>query len=573
MSIPEPPPEFVSRPRLLELLDAAAETATVFAGAGAGFGKTVLLAEWARSRVPGTVAWVSADVGDNDDRLFWSAVLKALHGCTRVPPDSLLRTILVPDEPGRDLAFLAQLADALDALPEPVLLVLDGVQEITAPRTWNGLRALTRHQPAGLRLALSSRREPPLPLVRARLADRLIELGADELRFSVEEAREFLGPAIRPDQVDELIARAEGWPAALRLAIGSAARHGDLRAFFAGRDRALQDYLRDEVLAPLTGAQRELLRAVSIGQDVPPGLAAALADRADAEAILHELAEPATLLVRAGGAPPLYRLPALLRACLHAELARQEPDRLRALHAVAARWFAAHGDPAAALLHCVHSGNAIRVDRLLRRHAVTLFLAGEHHVLRLALAMLDDRLLSAEPLLALVSAALCLETGESGTAGLHLARAEAAWPPAPSAELEVLRQLAYARRAQVDQPPARAVRAADGIDVELARTTELGGLATLHRMSALVAADDRTAAREGLLPVLDAAERRGQDFLVTQCLTQLGTVACRDGDYRVMDTLARRVLTRERTHERQHTLEGAQASALLAYGALLRGEP
>src|SRR5881397_4292882 len=70
LTVPGPPADLVSRPRLLTVLDGASEAAMVFVGAPAGFGKTVLLAEWARRQGRGAVAWLSADADDNDDRLF-----------------------------------------------------------------------------------------------------------------------------------------------------------------------------------------------------------------------------------------------------------------------------------------------------------------------------------------------------------------------------------------------------------------------------------------------------------------------------------------------------------------------
>ncbi|MGW5721632.1 LuxR C-terminal-related transcriptional regulator [Amycolatopsis sp. NPDC003865] len=574
VAIPAPPADLVSRPRLLARLDRAAEepdAAVVFVGAPAGFGKTVVLAEWARRRRD-SVAWVSADADDNDDRLFWSAVLAALGGCPRVPHGSPLRRLAVPEAPGTDLDFLTRVADALDGLPSPVLLVLDGTQEITADRTWQGLRALVRHQPANLRLVVASRREPGLPLGRARLADRLAEVSATELRFSADEAAT-LAVGIPPDQVGLLVARTGGWPAGLRLAAASAARHGSLRDFFAGRDRAVLDYLTDEVLAPLTRAQRDLVRATSICDELPAGLAAALTGRPEAEAVLRELGEPGTQVVGSRGTPPRHRLPPLLRTYLRAELLRRAPEETRALHAAAARWFAEHDRPALALLHSVRSGSTTRVGELLRHHAVRLFLAGEHQVLRSALAVLEDRRGAADPLAALISAALYLEVGETPAAGLQLARADAGWPDRPAAELTALRQLVSARLAQLDRGPAQALRAAEKVDEDQAAGTDLGGLATLHRVLALLARHECGPAREALVRVLAAAEDRDQGFVVTRCLTTLGGLACHDGDYRVMDTLARRVLARRPEQDGPRSLEGAQACTLLAYGALLRGEP
>jgi LuxR family maltose regulon positive regulatory protein len=576
ITVPKPPADFVSRPRLLTILDGASDPALIFVGAPAGFGKTVLLAEWARRRDGGTTAWLSADADDNDDRLFWSAVLESFGSCGRIPAGNPLRLLAVPEAPSTDLAFLAEVADALDALPEPVVLVLDSAQEITSPDPWHGLRALIRHQPAGLCLAVASRREPPLPLGRARLADRLVEVGADRLRFTADEVTALLataGPAIPRDQVAELATRTGGWPAGLRLAATSAARHGSLRDFATGRDSAVLGYLTDEVLAALTPAQRELLRTISICDEVPAGLAPVLSGRADAEAMLRELGEPATQVVDSGGTPPHHRVLPMLRTYLRAELHRRAPDRARALHEKAAGWFARHDRPAPALLHSVRSGDPARVGELLRENAVTLFLAGEHHVLRLALTLLEDRRIPADPPAALISAGLHLEAAETSAAGLQLARAEASWPERPTPELTVLRQLTYSWLAQLDHSPAQASRVAGQVDEELAAGAGLTGVATLHRAGVLIARDERGPAREALLQVLGTAERVHEDFTVAHCLTMLAGLACHDGDYRAMETLARRAGARLPRQDPPRSLQGAQAGALLAYGALLCGEP
>src|SRR4051812_2388861 len=110
ITVPKPPADFVSRPRLLTILDGASDPALIFVGAPAGFGKTVLLAEWARRRDGGTTAWLSADADDNDDRLFWSAVLESFGSCGRIPAGNPLRLLAVPEAPSTDLAFLAEVA-------------------------------------------------------------------------------------------------------------------------------------------------------------------------------------------------------------------------------------------------------------------------------------------------------------------------------------------------------------------------------------------------------------------------------------------------------------------------------
>src|SRR3712207_9197205 len=97
-------------------MEAAAPGQITLVSAPAGYGKTLLLAEWA-SRRPEATAWMSLDADDNDDHRFWSAVLTALASCAAVPEDSAARRLAVPARPSRDPTFLAAGVDAVDLVP------------------------------------------------------------------------------------------------------------------------------------------------------------------------------------------------------------------------------------------------------------------------------------------------------------------------------------------------------------------------------------------------------------------------------------------------------------------------
>ena len=74
---PGPRPDFLPRPRLAERLDEALSRGLVLVCAPAGYGKTSLLASWARhSSKP--VAWLSLDASDNDPARFWRHAVAAL---------------------------------------------------------------------------------------------------------------------------------------------------------------------------------------------------------------------------------------------------------------------------------------------------------------------------------------------------------------------------------------------------------------------------------------------------------------------------------------------------------------
>ena len=145
--------------------------------------------------------------------------------------------------PGAQPEFLAELADALQALPRPIRLILDDVHELVDPVALHGLQTLMRNRPAGFQLVLSTRLDPPMSLPRLRLAGRLWELRAERLRFSPAEAATLLegsGLRLTPGQVDTLHQRTGGWAAGLRLAALAVTRTADRDAFldqFSGNEQ------------------------------------------------------------------------------------------------------------------------------------------------------------------------------------------------------------------------------------------------------------------------------------------------------------------------------------------------
>lgn len=571
--VPDLPERLVSRPRLLRAFDQARYAIVLRAPAGTG--KTTLLAEWARRHGTADISWVSLD-SDDDDCRFWSAVLDALSANASVPEESPLRTFGVPAHPSTDLAFLAKIVDALDALPEPVVLVLDDVQELGDAAPKQGLRTLVRHRPAGLRLVLSSRHDPPVSLTRLRLTDQVDEVGAAELKFTLDEARELFaatGAAVPPDDVGRLVEATEGWAVGLRMAAASVVREGNADEFLAGHDRVARDYLTEEVVSPLRDDQRELLRAISGCDEVTAGLAGILCGRSDAAGLLHELSREAIIATVPDGREPRYRMSTMLRSYLLAELGRRQPERIRSLHTEAARWFAARGRPVDALTYAARARDAERVAELVDEYAIDLFVTGRHDVLRQAVGVLDDRIVAADPPLALLSASLDLELGETDAADLQLAHADAHWPARPAAEVQVLRQLAHARRAEIHGDGREILRAAREVDAGLARTTELIGLADLDAETLGLFPADRCGARGRVHALLDDARRRGHDHVVTRCLTTLTELAAAEGDIDAMTVFARTTDARIDDSGREEPVEWATIRVMLAYGALLRAQP
>ncbi|HEV7648683.1 MAG TPA: LuxR C-terminal-related transcriptional regulator [Actinophytocola sp.] len=579
LAAPEPPARLVSRPRLLARLDQAHESLVTLLSAPAGAGKTLLLAEWVSIRGADETAWVSLDADDNDERRFWSAVLDALAGAAPVPAGSPLATLAVPPVPGADPGFLAEVGNALEDLPEPVVLVLDDLQELTSVR---GLEALLQHHPAGLRLVLSARTDPQLPLARLRLADQLTEIRDADLRFSTAEARVMLATAeieLSHDQLHRLLEQTEGWAAALRLATLALAGSSDPDRFladFATNDRAVAAYLVDEVLSGLPADMREFLRTVSVLEQVDAHLAAELSGRADAGALLDAIAERTSLIFRVDTDPPRFHVHTLLRSHLLAGLGRLDPERAAGLQGAAADWYAARGAPGRALAHATRAADPVRTAALLHRYALPLALDGRHELVRGALDALGPRPVVEDGLLALVSALLHLEQGDPAGADRDLGHADAAWPAEPDPDLEALRTLVRSRRAQFSgdiDDLARATGDLAGTVGTVGMPGTLDAPTLLQQGSVLLAIGDRAGAREQLGAALRAARAGEHDYVAMQSLTQLAGLSAAEGDFGLMVTLATAADEENTRRGWQHTVEAATTAMLLAYGALLRADP
>ncbi len=76
--IPPYRPEFVSRQRLIELLNAGLHGKLTLVSTPAGFGKTMLISEWVR-HYGRPAAWFSLDKNDNELTRFLTYFIAALQ--------------------------------------------------------------------------------------------------------------------------------------------------------------------------------------------------------------------------------------------------------------------------------------------------------------------------------------------------------------------------------------------------------------------------------------------------------------------------------------------------------------
>ncbi len=469
ITAPSVPSWAVPRPRITKLITQGTRWCplTVLTGPP-GAGKTMALALWAAAE-PGTVAWVGLDRFDNRPEVFWSYVMAALRRSGVAIPKTLRAA-------GRgrsgDEGFLLRFAAALAAQEPPVTLVLDDLHLLTEPRVLQGLDFILRNVGPSLRLAVSSRMDPLLPLHRYRLAGGLTEIRASDLAFSTAEAGLLLaqhGSKLAPGLLESLTQRTEGWAAGLRLAAMSLGAHPDPGQFvkeLVTEDSALTGYLVDEVIKVQPPEVREVLLSTSILEHFSTDAAVELAGDEQAAGIITGLMRENAFVQSIGSGQ--YRYHTLFAEVLRLKLRREYPDRAAALHQRAARWYERNGLLTDAVRHAAQAGDwQLAASMVIDRSAIGQIIEpGDGRGLAEELASMPAGQAWAVPQPHLVLAAIDLSAGRPESAVWELNAADSLLEQLPADQegaarlaAALIRLIAALRSGDLETAAAIATRA------------------------------------------------------------------------------------------------------------------
>ena len=413
-------PGTVPRSSLIDRLEREVTRPVVSVVAPAGYGKTTLLSQWAE-RNGQAFAWVSVDEADNDAKVLLSYVATALD---RVQPvgERVFEALASPESsvPG---SVVPRLGSALWSMTTPVVLILDDVHLLRNSECRAALSVLADHVPAGSRLVLAGRDEPPVRVARLRAEGRLAEIGPGDLSLTVQEAASLLRAAqvaLVDEDVTELHRRTEGWPVGLYLAALYLREGGSPRgaaASFGGDDRFVSAYVESEFLARISRSQREFLTRTAALERMSGPLCEAVLEVPGSAAALAGLAQSNLLLVPLDHRGQWYRYHHLFRDLLLAELERVEPGLLPVLRRRAAAWYLDQDLPEEALEYSILAGDVSTVARLLQTLWSPVYRQGRTATLQRWFSWLDDRGgIEEYPLNAMNAAFLAERTGHPAQA-------------------------------------------------------------------------------------------------------------------------------------------------------------
>ncbi len=556
--IPPPSPNLVLRPRLMARLGKALrlQHRLTLISAKAGSGKTTLVSEWLHQQErPAT--WLSLDANDNDPRRFFSYLVAALHRLDikigQVAPGQLETPRLPQPE-----ALVAELINDVATSSIPFLLVLDDYHLIQNEWVHEAVGFLVEHQPVNMHLVLITRVDPPLPLARLRGRGQITEIRDHDLRFTAQEAAQFLNQVMELDLPAEAVStlewRTEGWIAGLQMAAISMQgrkRAGDLTAFieaFGGTNRFILDYLMEEVLNQQGPAIQDFLIETSIldrmcgalcdavrsGEAESHGSLAEADVRHgetvthDSQAILAHLERSNLFVMPLDDERRWYRYHHLFADLLKSTPGqRRSAEQIRELHRRASLWHQGEGSLEEAMIHAMAAQDFERAASLIEENIVSMFSRSEVPVLLGWIEKLPEEIVRGRPWIDVYRANTLALASQLDEVDPLLEDVERRIEPDAPRVPELLGHIA-AIRAYVANLRGNAARA-----IEMAALTKrylpethltARGMAAYALADTWFAGDDMDSAGQASLDMLRVGEKTDQLMVIVTALCELAAI-------------------------------------------------
>lgn len=302
----------LTRSRLQAVLRRRWEARVVTVTAGAGFGKSILVAHEVGNGSDGRGGddhWLGCEPADSDAAHLADGILTALGGGATAPR---------AHQAGEGLDVERSLVDEITRIiwsraPRQISVVLDDVHEISPASEGAALLdQLIRSMPGNGHLVLVSRLAPPVALAKLRATGRLVEIDESDLAFSDAELKDF---ADLRDADATRLADLGGWPALVEITAGT--RQADVEGF-----------IIEEVLAGWSDGEVELIEVLALIGGADHALLGIALDREIRRRDLDELLGGVPLAVRdeAGW----WRLHPLWTTAIEARVGEQQRGELLA---------------------------------------------------------------------------------------------------------------------------------------------------------------------------------------------------------------------------------------------------
>ena len=548
--VPPQRANLVPRPRLLDRLGEAprARHCLTLVSAKAGSGKTTVVSEWLHQQER-PVAWLSLDTNDNNPRRFFAYLSAALHKLDIQIEPAVLSQFDPPQAPEAE-GIVTELVNKVTGNSIPFILVLDDYHLIENEWIHEAVGFLVEHQPPEMQLVLITRVDPPLPISRLRGRGQVTEIRDRDLRFTTEEATQFLtksmGLDLPADLVSTLKGRTEGWIAGLQMAALSMQgrkRDEDLAAFveaFGGTNRYILDYLMEEVLNQQPPASQDFLIETSILTRMCAQLCDAVRTpdgASDSQAILAQLERSNLFLTPLDDERRWYRYHHLFADLVSSILRqRRSEEQVRELHRRASQWHQASGSLDEAMVHAMAAHDFEQAASMIEENIASMLSRSEAPALLSWIEKLPEAIVRGRPWIDVYRANTLALSGEAEQTDALLDQLEERIEPSTHQPSELTGHIAairaYTANLRGDAP--RAIEMAGLAEEQLPKEHLVArGMANYALAVSHWANDDMDSAIKASLKMFEIGRKLDRLLIAVTALCDVGSAKKVQGQLRL----------------------------------------
>jgi ATP/maltotriose-dependent transcriptional regulator MalT len=336
---PELPANFLSRRHLFELIDGRAPGYTMVV-APAGYGKTSLIAEWAKQSKK-KVIWYT--MAESDSSVGVATYLI-----------SAIRQVIPNFAPDLEAKSVTSIFQAVANLNEDIVLVLDNVVDALTYQL-NTAQSYMDAIPDNIHIFALRRVMPTVSLKRFSSIGRLSVITAGDLVFSKDEVKALLqvsGFQATEKKLAQIVQQTHGWPSAVGIIASGEDSKLDLEV-----DDTLVKNLVTSKFEKLAKETRELLIAISCFEVFDLDLVATIMQKPVNEANLNKLAAEGVFLMSGAGEKSTYIFNNTAREVID-EIARSDNENYRKNQIAISELFLLRGQLNPAISHAIKSGDS-----------------------------------------------------------------------------------------------------------------------------------------------------------------------------------------------------------------------
>jgi len=408
------------RERLVDYLHNNIHHKLILIAAGAGYGKTTLLIDYAHDTdLP--VCWYSLDANDAHPLTFLEYLVASIR--SRFPHfgEPILQALRDHTGPVEAVEPFVRLLiyEIEEQIHQYFAIVLDDYHEVIENESVNAVMdGLLRYLPEHCHILLASRGIPRrLTLTRLAARQEVVGLGVEHLRFTPDEIQTLLGSLGRTDltpaQVQTLAERTEGWITGVLLAAQTnwpgAAR--DILQI-TGATGGVFDYMAEEILARQSLEKQRFLLGSALFHEMSPQLCDALLNITNSADLLRELTQENLFTFPMDAEGVWYQYHQLFREFLVAKLQRDDAQEYRQLCLKQAVILADRGRQDKAVESYLEAGAYEQAAHTLEIVVQDTFDTGQWDRLRRWVDSLSEAERNRHPRLLLFRGKISTETGE-----------------------------------------------------------------------------------------------------------------------------------------------------------------